>query len=147
MIFNVSSSTRANASYEESDEEYEDDDEDEDEEDEEDEDEDDYEDPPPRKPEPPRPVSAQRRVEVQPGPSRASAKVVEKMQRRSELEDQIQENREVSSLFYLVNFCYVTQGLINKVIIDLRIMYRCGTGVFVFCINNPYILKHTLFVL
>jgi len=86
---------RANASYEESDEEYEDDDEDEDEEDEEDEDEDDYEDPPPRKPEPPRPVSAQRRVEVQPGPSRASAKVVEKMQRRSELEDQIQENREM----------------------------------------------------
>ena len=128
-ILNVSSSTRANASYEQSDEEYDDDDEDEDEdeEDEDVEDEDDYEDPPPRRPEPPRPVSAQRRVEVQPGPSRVSAKVVEKVQRRAEAEDQVQEHREVSSLFYFVNFCYTTQRLIDIVSMVSGSMYRCGT--------------------
>ena len=105
---------RKNASYEESEEEYEEDDEDDEvDEDDEDDDEEDYESdvPVPRKSQPSRPVSAKRKVEVQPGPSRDSSKTVEKMQRRdagakryvkesvdedeTEPEDEIKEKREV----------------------------------------------------
>ena len=107
--------SRKNASYEESEEEYEEYDEDEDEDDEEE----DYESdvPVPRKSEAPRPVSAKRKVEVQPGPSRDSSKMAEKMQRRdagarkyvkesvdedeTEPEDEIQEHREVRRLLLI----------------------------------------------
>ena len=103
--------------YEESEEEYEDDEEEEEEE----EDDDDYESdvPPPRKQEAPRPVSARRKVEIQPGPSRDLNKMAEKVQKsdaiakkdiakvardeedETESEDEIREQREVDYKMFL----------------------------------------------
>ena len=117
----TSFSLRQNVAYEESEDEY-----DEDEEEEEDDDDEDYESevPPPPKPQPQRQVNAQRKVEVQPGPSRVSERVGEKLQKKdadgqredlrpsyeeetgTESEEDAPKKRDVGSTFLLlfVNF-------------------------------------------